>query len=89
MASLAKGSAGNILKPKKSTVIADAELIGEKSGIRIHMLIMQETINVRKLLNQIKKFKKTEFSSLDDSNLEINDLDNDSESLQENEVENK
>ena len=101
--SLAKGFAGNILKPKKSTVIADTELIGEKSGIRIHMLIMQETINVRKLLNQIKKFKKTEFSSLDDSNLKINNLDNESsisgfnkseidtelEGLQENEVENK
>ena len=101
--SLAKGSAGNILKPKKSAVIADTELIGEKSGIRIHMLIMQETTNVRKLLNQIKKFKKTEFSSLDDSNLKINNLDNESsisgfnkseidtelEGLQENEVENK
>jgi len=101
--SLTKGSAGNILKPKKSTVITDAELIGEKSGIRIHMLIMQEIINVRKLLNQIKKFKKSEFSSLDDSNLKIIDLDNESstldfnkseidterEDLQENEVENK
>jgi hypothetical protein len=64
---------------------------------------MQETINVRKLLNQIKKFKKTEYSSLDDSNLKINNLDNESsisgfnkseidtelEDLQENEVENK
>jgi len=64
---------------------------------------MQETTNVRKLLNQIKKFKKTEFSSLDDSNLKINNLDNESsisdllkpeidtdlEDLQENEVENK
>ncbi len=101
--SLTKGSAGNILKPKKSTVITDAELIGEKSGIRIHMLIMQEIINVRKLLNQIKKFKKSEFSSLEDYNLKINDLDNESstldfnkseidterEDLQENEVENK
>ena len=101
--SLAKGSAGNILKPKKLTIIADAELIGEKSGIRIHMLIMQETINVRKLLNQIKKFKKTEFSSIDDSNIKINDLDNENlisdsnkseidtelEEIQENEVENK
>ena len=67
------------------------------------MLIMQETINVRKLLNQIKKFKKTEFSSLNDSNLKINGLDiersisdsnkseinTEHESLQENEVENK
>ena len=88
LTSLTKGSAGNILKPKKSAVITDAELIGEKSGIRIHMLIMQEIINVRKLLNQIKKFKKTEFSSLDDSDLKINDLDSELEDIQKNEAEN-
>lgn len=46
-------------------IIADAELIGKKSGVRIHMLIMQNPLNARKLVDKHNKKPKTsEFSSL-------------------------
>ena len=73
--SITKGTVGDILKPSQTAVIADAELLGQKSGIRIHMLIMQEANNARKLLNQIEKNKKSEFSSIDNSNTTLNDFD--------------
>ena len=43
--------AKNIANPTDFVVVTDAELIGEKSGIKIHMIIMQDQENVRKLLS--------------------------------------
>lgn len=78
--SLVNGPACDILKPTFSTIITDAELVGENSGIRIHMLIMQDANNARKLLKQIKKFKKTEISTVIDSKSKITDIDDDESS---------
>lgn len=65
--SVVNDSARNVMTMSFSPVIADAELVGEKSGIRIHMLIMQNADNARKLLvNNIEKNKPTEFDSLND-----------------------
>ena len=75
LASLANGSVANILRPNESTVIADAELVGNESGIRIHMLIMQQANNARKLLEQIKKSQESEISSIEKSKLKLEDLD--------------
>ncbi len=67
LASVVNDSARNVMTMNFSPVIADAELVGEKSGIRIHMLIMQNADNARKLLvNNIEKNKPTEFDSLND-----------------------
>ncbi|MCH6585439.1 MAG: chemotaxis protein CheX [Thaumarchaeota archaeon] len=67
LASIVNDSARNVMTMSFSPVIADAELVGEKSGIRIHMLIMQNADNARKLLvNNIEKNKPTEFDSLND-----------------------
>ncbi len=67
LVSLVNDSARNVMTMSFSPVIADAELVGEKSGIRIHMLIMQNADNARKLLvNNIEKNKPTEFDSLND-----------------------
>ena len=50
---------------ESKVIIADAELIGKKSGIRIHMLIMQNPLNARKLVdNHNKKSENSEFSSI-------------------------
>ena len=38
-----------------SVVVTDTELTGEKSGIKIHMLIMQDPENARKLLSKNSK----------------------------------
>jgi chemotaxis protein CheC len=65
LVSIVNDSARNVMTMSFSPVIADAELVGEKSGIRIHMLIMQNADNARKLLvNNIEKNKPTEFDSL-------------------------
>lgn len=67
LVSIVNDSARNVMTMSFSPVIADAELVGEKSGIRIHMLIMQNADNARKLLvNNIQKNKPTEFDSLND-----------------------
>ena len=67
LVSVVNDSARNVMTMSFSPVIADAELVGEKSGIRIHMLIMQNADNARKLLvNNIEKNKPTEFDSLND-----------------------
>lgn len=67
LASIVNDSARNVMTMSFSPVIADAELVGEKSGIRIHMLIMQNADNARKLLvNNIEKNKPIEFDSLND-----------------------
>ncbi len=81
LASLAKGSARNILRPNESTVIADAELVGNDSGIRIHMLIMQQANNARKLLEQIKKSHKSDFSLIEKSKLIQEDFDSNNSEL--------
>lgn len=65
----------DIMNPTDSVVIADAELVGEESGIRIHMLIIQDANNARKLLvNHIQKSKSSEFSSIEDSKSELERL---------------
>ena len=65
LVSVVNDSARNVMTMSFSPVIADAELVGQKSGIRIHMLIMQNADNARKLLvNNIEKNKPTEFDSL-------------------------
>lgn len=67
LVSIVNDSARNVMTMSFSPVIADAELVGQKSGIRIHMLIMQNADNARKLLvNNIEKNKPTEFDSLND-----------------------
>lgn len=67
LVSIVNDSARNVMTMGFSPVIADAELVGEKSGIRIHMLIMQNADNARKLLvNNIEKNKPIEFDSLND-----------------------
>ena len=81
LSSIADGSARNILKPNENMVIADAELVGTKSGIRIHMLIMQQANNARKLLEQIKKSQKSDFSSIDKSKLKLEDFDSNNSEL--------
>lgn len=66
MESLVKKSAQDVISAIDSAIIADAELVGEKSGIRIHMIIIQNSNDARKILNQNGK-KTTEFSSLNDT----------------------
>jgi chemotaxis protein CheC len=75
LATLANGNASDILKFNDVTVVADAELVGQESGIRIHMLIIQHANNARKLLKQIKKYKNSEFSALDNTKLKLQDID--------------
>jgi len=85
--SLVKKSAQNVINATDSAIIADAELIGEKSGIRIHMIVVQNSNDARKILNQNGKKNTTEFSSLNDSvsyvtggqNSELDDLINEIE----------
>jgi chemotaxis protein CheC len=70
-----------ITSKENSVIIADAELVGEKSGIRFHMLIMQNVSNARKLLvNHIAKSKQIESSSIDNFNSELNSFDDNSQS---------
>jgi len=75
LATLANGYVSDILKSNNTTVVADVELVGQESGIRIHMLIMQHANNARKLLKQIQKYKNSEFSALDNSKLILQDID--------------
>ena len=80
--SLVKKSAQDVINASDSTIIADAELIGEKSGIRIHMIIVQNSNDARKILNQNEKKNSSEFSSLNNTesyvtggkNSELDDL---------------
>jgi chemotaxis protein CheC len=80
--SLVKKSAQDVIKASDSAIIADAELIGEKSGIRIHMIIVQNSNDARKILNQNGKKNSSEFSSLNNTesyvtggkNSELDDL---------------
>ena len=53
----------DVMNTIDSVVIADVQLVGQKSGIKIHMIIMQNPANARNLLaNQKNSFpKKTSF----------------------------
>lgn len=66
--SMINDSANDVIKLSDSAIIADTELIGEKSGIRIHMIIVQNSNDARKLLTNNGKDNSSEFSSLTDSN---------------------
>jgi len=80
--SMVNESTKHIVKQTESVIIADAELVGEKSGIRIHMIIIQNSNDVRKFLDQNSKENPSEFSSLSDrepfitgsQNSELDDL---------------
>ncbi len=62
--SMVKESTKKVITETESAIITDAELVGEKSGIRIHMIIVQNTKDARKILNQNGKKNSSEFSSL-------------------------
>ncbi len=67
LSSLVNDSAKDIVEVSDSAIIADAELIGETSGIRIHMIIVQTSDDARKLLEQNSKHDSSEFSSIESS----------------------
>lgn len=48
--SLVSVCAKNIANPIDTVVITDAELVGEESGIKIHMMILQDILHIRELL---------------------------------------
>jgi len=62
--SMVKESTKKVITETESAIITDAELVGEKSGIRIHMIIVQNTKDARKILNQNGKKNSSEFSTL-------------------------
>jgi len=62
--SMVNESTMEVIKQTESAIITDAELVGEKSGIRIHMIIVQNTNDARKILNQNGKKNHSEFSAL-------------------------
>ncbi len=62
--SMVNESTKKVITQTESAIITDAELVGEKSGIRIHMIIVQNTKDARKILNQNGKKNSSEFSSL-------------------------
>ncbi len=65
--SMIKNSTKGVIKQTESAIVTDAELVGEKSGIRIHMIIVQNVKDARKILEQNGKKKPSEFSTLLDS----------------------
>lgn len=80
--SLVKKSAQNVISTIDSAIIADAELVGEQSGIRIHMILAQNSNDARKILNKNGKNSTSEFSALNNTdsyltggkNTELDDL---------------
>lgn len=68
---LVKKSTQDVINTIDSAIIADAELVGQKSGIRIHMIIVQNSNDARKILNQNGKKNPSEFSTLNDTDLYI------------------
>ena len=58
LAPIVRVVAKNVTNPIDSVVITDTELTGEKSGIKIHMIIMQDPENARKLLLKNSKDAK-------------------------------
>ena len=69
LGSMVNNFAKDVIESSESAIIADAELIGDKSGIRIHMLIVQNSDDARKLLNQNGRNDSSEFSSIINSTL--------------------
>ncbi len=67
VASMIYDTTNDVIKPSESAIIADTELIGEKSGIRIHMIIVQNSDDARKLITNNGKDNSSEFSSITDS----------------------
>ncbi len=65
--SMIKNSTREVIKQTEAAIVTDAELVGEKSGIRIHMIIVQNVKDARKILEQNGKKKPSEFSTLLDS----------------------
>jgi chemotaxis protein CheC len=65
--SMIKNSTREVIKQTESAIVTDAELVGEKSGIRIHMIIVQNVKDARKILEQNGKKNPSEFSTLLDS----------------------
>ncbi len=79
--SMVKKSAQDVINATESAIIADAELVGKQSGIRIHMIIVQNSDDARKIISQ-NGTKNTDFDSLNDTesyitggkNSELDDL---------------
>ncbi|MFB5631289.1 MAG: chemotaxis protein CheC [Nitrosopumilaceae archaeon] len=79
--SMVKKSAQDVINATESAIIADAELVGKQSGIRIHMIIVQNSNDARKIISQ-NGTKNTDFDSLNDTdsyitggkNSELDDL---------------
>jgi len=67
LASLVNDSTKDVITHSDAAIIADAELEGEKSGIRIHMIIVQNSNDARKLLEKNSKNNSSEFSSIGSS----------------------
>src|SRR3990172_615963 len=67
LTSMVNDSTKDVIKSSESAIIADTELVGEKSGIRIHMIIVQNSGDARKLLTKNGKDNSSEFSSIVDS----------------------
>lgn len=81
LGSMVNNFAKDVIESSELAIIADAELIGDKSGIRIHMLIVQNSDDARKLLNKNGRNDSSEFSSIINSTLystgsENSELDN-------------
>ena len=61
--SLIDTSVRDIAKPIENVIITDVELVGKSSGTKLHMLIMQNTMDARKLLaNHSDQIKEQEHS---------------------------
>jgi chemotaxis protein CheC len=69
LGSMVNNFAKDVIESSEYAIIADAELIGDKSGIRIHMLIVQNSDDARKLLNKNGRNDSSEFSSIINSTL--------------------
>lgn len=90
LGSMVSNFARDVIESSESAIIADAELIGDKSGIRIHMLIVQNSDDARKLLSKNGRNDSSEFSSIINSTLystgsENSELDNLIEEFQKEE----
>lgn len=63
--SLIDTSALDVSNPTDCAVIADVELVGDSSGAKLHMIIMQNSIDARKLLENHSDSSQTDFESVD------------------------
>lgn len=60
--------AQDVMNTVDSVVVADVELVGQESGIKIHMIIMQNPANARKLLANQKTILSDKISSKNNPN---------------------